>query len=197
MSPLSGSAAPGLLHRLRRADQRAVDRVAGTRSILLDRALPRLGEAANYSRLWLAVAVVLMLTGSRSARRGAVQGLLSVTLASATTNVLAKGLARRSRPDAQDLPAMRRLRRAPVTTSFPSGHAASAAAFAVGVAMEAPALAVPLGGLAAGVAVSRVAVGVHYPSDVAAGAIVGVAAAFLTRRWWPVMAVRLRRVATG
>lgn len=186
-----------MLRRLHRADQRVVERIAGTRSILLDRVLPRLSDAANYSRLWLAIAVVLMLTGSRSARRGAVRGLLSVGLASAATNVLAKGLTRRRRPDVQHLPAIRRLRRTPVTTSFPSGHAASAAAFAVGVAMEAPVLAVPLGGLAAGVAMSRVATGVHYPSDVAAGAVVGAGAAVLTRRWWPVWAVRLRRAATG
>jgi undecaprenyl-diphosphatase len=165
--------------------------------MLLDRMLPRLSAAANYSRLWLTIAVVLMLTGSPSARRGAIRGLLSVALASATTNVLAKGLARRRRPDVQHLPAIRRLRRAPVTTSFPSGHAASAAAFALGVAIEAPALAVPLGGLAAGVAMSRVATGVHYPSDVAAGAMVGAGAALLTRRCWPVRAARLRRAATG
>jgi membrane-associated phospholipid phosphatase len=187
---------PALLRRLHRVDQRVLDRMAGTRSIVLDRVLPRLSEAANYSRLWMAIAAVLMLTGSRSARRGAVRGLLSVAMASATANLLAKGLAGRRRPDVRHLPAIRRLRRAPVTSSFPSGHAASAAAFAVGVAMEAPALAVPLSGLATGVAVSRVATGVHYPSDVAAGAMVGAGAALLTRRCWPVPAVRLRPAAT-
>ena len=55
------------------------------------------------------------------------------------------------------------------TTSFPSGHAASAAAFATGVALEVPALAVPVGGLAAAVGASRAISRVHYPSDVLAG----------------------------
>jgi hypothetical protein len=64
-APASGSATPALLRRLRRAHQRVIDRVARRRSMLLDRVLPRMSEAANYSRLWLAIAVALMLTGSR------------------------------------------------------------------------------------------------------------------------------------
>jgi diacylglycerol kinase family enzyme len=73
----------------------------------------------------------------------------------------------------------------PHTTSFPSGHAASAAAFATGVALELPVLAVPVGALAAAVGASRVVTGVHFPSDVAAGFAIGAGAGLLTVRWWP------------
>jgi membrane-associated phospholipid phosphatase len=59
--------------------------------------------------------------------------------------------------------------RTPVTTSFPSGHAAAAAAFATGVGLEMPALPAPVGALAAAVGISRVVNGVHYPSDIAGG----------------------------
>jgi undecaprenyl-diphosphatase len=98
-------------------------------------------------------------------------------------NIVGKGLSARGRPgfvvaDARQVPR-------PRSTSFPSGHAASAAAFATGVSLEMPSLAVPMIGLAAAVAASRVAAGVHYPSDVLAGAFIGGAAGVLTLRWWP------------
>ena len=61
--------------------------------------------------------------------------------------------------------------------SFPSDHAA--AAFAIAVAILAVSRAVGAGFVAAAtlIALSRVAVGLHYPSDVLAGAVVGAAAA--------------------
>jgi undecaprenyl-diphosphatase len=177
-----------------------LDHVAAVESTALDRVLPPLGVAANYSRLWLGVSAALVLTGRADARRAVVRALISVAVASATANVLAKGLSRRVRPVVGQLPAARRLRRAPVTTSFPSGHAASAAAFATGVSLEMPALAVAAGGLAAAVAASRVVTGAHYPSDVAAGAVLGVGIGTLTLRWWPPgtqpWAGRLRCAAT-
>jgi undecaprenyl-diphosphatase len=156
--------------------------------------------AANYSRLWLGVAAGLVLTGRADARRAAVRGLVSLAVASATANVLAKGLSGRARPAVAQVPVVRRLRRAPLTTSFPSGHAASAAAFATGASLEMPALAVAVGGLAAAVAGSRIVTGAHYPSDVVAGAALGVGAATLTLRWWrrgaPLWTDRRRSAAT-
>jgi undecaprenyl-diphosphatase len=71
--------------------------------------------------------------------------------------------------------------RAPRTSSFPSGHAASAAAFATGAALEAPALAPPLAILALGVGWSRVRVGVHRPVEVIAGAGLGVTVALVSK----------------
>ena len=79
----------------------------------------------------------------------------------------------------------RRPGRTPVTTSFPSGHAAAAAAFATGVGLEMPALAVPVGMLAAAVGLARIVNGAHFPSDIAGGWVVGVSVGMLTLRWWP------------
>jgi membrane-associated phospholipid phosphatase len=59
----------------------------------------------------------------------------------------------------------------PSSTSFPSGHAASAFAFAYAVTRDLPGLAVPIGLLAGAVAYSRVHTGVHYPGDVVIGSI--------------------------
>ncbi len=58
-----------------------------------------------------------------------------------TANIVGKGLSVRHRTDVK-VPAARRLPR-PASPSFPSGHAANAAAFAVGVAIEKPSLAAP------------------------------------------------------
>ncbi len=166
------------------ADAVIMTRVSAANSPVLDRALPALSRAANYSRLWMGIAAGLAASGNKWGRRAALRGLASIAIASTATNVLGKGLTGRLRPTSE-VPLPRRLSRLPRTTSFPSGHAASAAAFATGVALELPVLAVPVGALAAAVGASRVVTGVHFPSDVAAGFAIGTCAGMLTVRWWP------------
>ena len=62
----------------------------------------------------------------------------------------------------------------PTTSSFPSGHASSSFACALVLSRLAPRLTVPLFVLAVLIACSRVYVGVHYPLDVLAGAVLGL-----------------------
>jgi undecaprenyl-diphosphatase len=143
-----------------------------------------LSRLADHGRLWLAAAAGLWVTGGRRPRRAAWRGVGSMAAASLAANVIGKGLTGRHRPDL-DVPASRRLPRAPRTTSFPSGHAAVAAAFVTGAAIEMPSLAAPGIALASAVGASRVATGRHYPSDVLAGTAIGAAAALATLRWWP------------
>jgi len=150
----------------------------------LDRVMPMLSELANHGKLWIALAACLQATGDQRAGRAARRGLASLAAASAAANIIGKGLASRRRPDAE-VPAARRLAHAPWTSSFPSGHAASAAAFATGAAMELPGLAPGVFALALAVGASRVVTGVHYPSDVLAGFALGAAAAASTLLWWP------------
>ena len=78
--------------------------------------------------------------------------------------------------------------------SFPSGHAVTAFAMAVGLGYFAPRLMAPLLALAALVAASRVVIGSHYLSDVLFGAALGYASAVLVRRAFAArrMAFRLR-----
>lgn len=165
-------------------DRAAVRRIGETDSRLLDLVMPRLSRLANRGLLWIVVASVLRATGDRWARRAAWRGLGGLAAASAATNILGKSLTARDRPH-DKVPGARQLNRAPRTTSFPSGHAASAAAFATGVALEKPSLAAPVIIAAAAVGASRVVTGVHYPSDVLAGFTIGAAAGALTLRWWP------------
>jgi undecaprenyl-diphosphatase len=75
-----------------------------------------------------------------------------------------------------DIPVARQVTM-PRSTSWPSGHAASAFAFASGVGAAWPQCGIPLGVVASLVAYSRVHTGVHYPSDTIAGTVCGVALA--------------------
>jgi len=83
-------------------------------------------------------------------------------------NVAIKGVVRRKRPIVDGLPA---LVRTPTKLSFPSSHASSS--FAAARAYSALVPAGPLYATAAAMGVSRVALGVHYPSDIVAGAALG------------------------
>ncbi|WP_405824015.1 phosphatase PAP2 family protein [Streptomyces sp. NBC_01390] len=150
-----------------------------------ERVLPRLSRSANHGVLWFATAAALAATGSPRARRAAVRGLASLAVASATINTVGKRSVRRPRPVLDAVPMVRQLKRQPITTSFPSGHAASAAAFATGVALESRGLGAVVAPLAFSVAMSRVYTGVHFPSDVLAGAALGAGAAFAVRELMP------------
>jgi len=171
--------------RLENLDLLLFDRVAAAHPRGLDIVLPRLSRSADHGVLWLAGAAALGLSRNRSARRAAMRGIGSLALASTAANVVAKRLTGRRRPVTDGVPIARRLLRPPITTSFPSGHAASAAAFATGVALESPWLGAAAIPLAAAVAASRVYTGAHYPGDVIAGAALGAGLAVLTQRWWP------------
>ncbi|MFF2328473.1 MULTISPECIES: bifunctional phosphatase PAP2/diacylglycerol kinase family protein [unclassified Streptomyces] len=144
--------------------------------------LPRLSRSADHGLLWVGAAAGLAaLGGSARARRAALRGIASLGVASAFINTIGKGAVRRERPVLDTVPMIRRLKRQPFTTSFPSGHAASAAAFATGVALESKGWGAAVAPLALSVAASRVYTGVHYPSDVLTGAALGVGAAFALR----------------
>lgn len=139
--------------------------------------LPALTRAADHSKLWMLVAGALVASGDPHARRGALRGMGSIAVASLVANQVGKRILPRRRPGLSDVPVERIAHRVPLSSSFPSGHSASAAAFAVGLACEVPALAVPVAALAGGVAFSRVYTGVHYPGDVIAGAALGATVA--------------------
>lgn len=169
---------------LRAMDQALFDAVAGTPTPSLDRFLVDVSRAADRSKLWLVTAVGLTALGGGRGRRAASTGLLAIGLASAVTNLGLKPLARRRRPmrsDNHGVSDSRRVRR-PISASFPSGHAASAFAFASAAGESAPATWVPLHLAATLVGYSRVHTGVHYPSDVAVGAMVGAFCGWTVRR---------------
>jgi undecaprenyl-diphosphatase len=124
------------------------------------------------------IAAAIALLGGRRGRQAALEGVVAIAVTSATVNLGVKPLAHRMRPDrlGPDLATARHIPM-PRSTSFPSGHAASAFAFAYAVGRHLPGLAVPIRLLAGAVAYSRVHTGVHYPGDVVVGSILGAGTA--------------------
>ena len=167
----------------RRVDQAVYSAIARTPTPALDAGMSRLSRAADKSGIWLATAGLLAVFGGRSGARAAAQGLACVAVSSAVVNQGAKRLGRRARPDREGarVPPDRHVGM-PTSLSFPSGHSASAFAFATGVGYRLPAVAVPLHGLAGVVAYSRVHTGVHFPGDVVVGSLLGTVLAQLTSR---------------
>ncbi|BBC36057.1 hypothetical protein SGFS_073510 [Streptomyces graminofaciens] len=134
------------------------------------RALSRAGE---HAVVWLAAG----LTGAAvdRERRGAWLRGTALTAGAHLASMAVKRVVRRPRPALVE-PLVRTAGR----HSFPSSHASSAAAAAVAYG----ALGLPyVAPLAAAMCVSRLVVGVHYPSDVAAGVALGVATVRVGARW--------------
>lgn len=157
--------------------------IASSETPSLDRAMRGLSRAADNSKLWFGTAAALGLFGGSRGRRAAVQGLASLGVASAFANLVAKPLTHRRRPERRELEELAgRHVPMPRTSSFPSGHSASAFAFATGAGAAEPALSAPLRAVATLVGYSRVHTGVHYPADVLAGAFIGVTSAEVAGR---------------
>ncbi|MEU0054107.1 phosphatase PAP2 family protein [Streptomyces sp. NPDC006309] len=172
-------------------DRRLTKRVAAWQDPRLHRTLSAVEEAAESSKLWCGAAVVMACTGGRRGRMAAVSGLTALALAQLVSNGVCKQVAGRPRPPKEWIP-HDEVEDRPDSSSFPSGHTAAAVAFTAALIPSWPqagaACAVP----AAVVAVERVQSGAHYPSDVAAGAAIGLGSAWLVRRL-PWLAVRVGR----
>lgn len=164
---------------LRETDHELYDAIAVAGTPTVDAALRTLSRAANYSRLWMATAAGLAAFGGPTGRRAAVTGLVSVGLTSAVVNQGFKRVFRRDRPTRLEQDLNRHVRM-PESTSFPSGHSASAFAFAQGVSHTMPWTGLGLRVVAGLVAYSRVHTGVHYPLDVAVGSMIGMGVGQLT-----------------
>lgn len=159
-------------------DRELYDAIATAGSPRVDAALRSLSKAANYSRLWMATAAALALTGP-TGRRAAVTGMVAIGVSSAVVNQGFKRAFRRERPSRAETDNNRHVRM-PSSTSFPSGHSASAFAFAQAVSATMPWTGAGLRAVAFAVAYSRVHTGVHYPLDVVVGGLIGTAVGQLT-----------------
>ncbi|OPC77089.1 phosphatase PAP2 family protein [Embleya scabrispora] len=145
------------------------------------RVLSEVEEAAESSKLWCAAAAVMAATGGRRGCVAAAAGLSALVLAQVASNGLCKRVVDRPRPPKEWIP-HDEVEDRPDSSSFPSGHTAAAVAFTTAVAPSWPGAAAVCALPAAMVALERVQSGAHYPTDVAAGAAVGLAAAWLVRR---------------
>ena len=168
MTAARGTGLVRLDHAVLRSTRRTLGR---TPAVPVARAMSHFGEHAIG---WIALGGVGWLSGRRRDEWAA--GTVGVVAAHAA-GVVVKRIVRRVRPALEDVPA---LVSTPSRLSFPSAHSTSTAAAAVGFA---PMVGAPLmAGVTGAMLVSRVLLGVHYPSDVVTGAALGAGVATVVRR---------------
>jgi undecaprenyl-diphosphatase len=145
----------------------------------LDPCMLFLGSINDYGVVWLVLLGALAALGGKTGRWAALTGLAALVLGFVSSEVL-KSLVMQPRPFVS-LPDVRLLISPPSSYSFPSVNATYAFAASSGASLTARRLLgrLPIwvwGFLALAVAISysRVYVGVHYPSDVLSGAIIGI-----------------------
>jgi undecaprenyl-diphosphatase len=149
--------------------------VATHRVGFLDDVFVGLGTIDKLGLVWVAAALAIGF-GLRAGRLPTI-GLAVLVAASAlaadAVSFVVKDLVQRARP----FEAHRQIHPLYVvhSSSFPAGHAATAFAGAVVLSYVAPRAAPVLLLVAVAIAFSRVYVGVHYPTDVLAGAAIGLA----------------------
>ena len=160
----------------------------------LDALMPALSWAGNLGAVWIVLLGAIAAFGKKTGREVALTGLVSRVVGFAASEVI-KEITARPRPFSV-LPDIGLLIGAPDSYAFPSGHATSAFAAAGGAAFTARRLIgkVPVWGwgmlaLATAMAYSRLYVGVHWPTDVAAGVVLGLASGWACAR----LAFRRRR----
>ncbi|MFI5877201.1 phosphatase PAP2 family protein [Streptomyces sp. NPDC051445] len=170
-----------LLAEIRETDRHLAQRLAASAPPALHRALSAVEETAEGTKLWCGAAVVMAWLGGWRGRKAAAAGMTAVTVAQLVSNGVCKQLADRPRPPKEWFPHDEAEDR-PDSSSFPSGHTAAAVAFTAAVAPAWPLAGALCTVPAAMVAVERVQSGAHYPSDVAAGAAIGLASAWLIHR---------------
>ncbi len=141
-----------------------------------ERAISLFSRTGEHAACWLALGAVGAVTAPDAAgRRAWLRGALIVA-SSYAANFAVKLAVRRARPQ---LPGLEPLTPTVSRLSFPSAHATTS--FAAARAFSAVAPGAPLYAVAGAFALSRPYLGVHYPSDVVAGAVLGTAIAEV----WP------------
>ena len=128
------------------------------------------GTIGEYAAVWAAIGAAGALADPERRRRWGVAALVGP--AAVNVNYAVKLAVGRERPLIEGHPA---LAKAPSKLSFPSAHATSSLAAATALGRVEPGARLPLLGLAAAICLSRPYLGMHYPSDVLAGAALGAA----------------------
>jgi membrane-associated phospholipid phosphatase len=169
--PRGGLILTPMLRFLERADRRALRFMrARGHSPAAEGVMKALGTTGEWGVVWVAIA--LAAAASDPKRRPRWLRAAPVAPTAVGLNYLVKVAVRRDRPRLRRLPA---LASAPSALSFPSAHATSSLAAATAMGRVEPRARLPLFALAAALCATRPYLGMHYPSDVLAGAALGVA----------------------
>lgn len=129
-----------------------------------------LSKTGENGYLWFAIGLIGAIADPSRRWQWVVVALLGP--AAIVFNFVIKLIVKRPRPSLEGLPP---LGGAPSSLSFPSAHATASFAAATAVTRITPELGIPLLAVATLMALSRPYLGMHYPSDILAGALLGIA----------------------
>lgn len=186
-----GARLTGLHKALFELDAKLLRHMHGRRKARLNRAMKLVTHMGDPLG-WAALTGGMAVTGKKG--RMLVRQAVPPALAAVSVSYVLKVAFGRPRPRV-GMDNLEALVRDPDKYSFPSAHAASSTAIAVGTALRAPAVGIPLAVLATLISFSRIYVGVHYPLDVAAGILVGGSVAMTEPVWRPVVNANVKSSA--
>ncbi|ABX43740.1 phosphatase PAP2 family protein [Lachnoclostridium phytofermentans] len=153
-----------------RIDEKLLFQLFKKRSNTMDWFMCFITSLGNCSMIWLAFSLFYWIYGDRQVTKAI---LLSLLLTIIGNNLIIKSLCMRKRP-CDKYKDIKMLIKRPIGSSFPSGHAATSFACATAIVaydLRIGSIALILATL---IAISRVYLFVHFPSDVLAGILSGI-----------------------
>ena len=154
-----------------------LDFLQSIRSDFLDRIMIILSTLGNLGAVWI-ISTALMLCFKKS-RRGGLYSALAIAIEFIICNLILKNVFARPRPFTLNT-SIAPIIKPPTDFSFPSGHAGSSFAAAAALKAAGSPFWLPAGILAALISFSRLYLYVHYPTDVIAGALLGIFSGWLS-----------------
>ncbi len=153
-------------------------------STFMDKFMPVITFLGNNALFWIVIAVLLLISKKYRTTGLMLIGALAICLI--IGNLTLKPVIARARPCWVNTD-IHLLVSSPKDYSFPSGHTMSSFAAAVVLFLRNKKVGIWALLLAAMIAFSRLYLYVHYPSDVAVGLVLGIAAAYLSVKGLPIM----------
>ena len=138
---------------------------------VLDWLVPKISSLGNAGWFWIVVTLLLLILPYN--RKIGVQAAISLIITVIICNIILKPSIMRCRPCWLE-PDVQLLVKVPHDFSFPSGHSNASFAVATAIFSRNKKLGIPALILAAAIAISRLYVFVHWPTDVLVGTIIGI-----------------------
>ncbi len=160
-------------------------------STLMDKIMPVITFLGNNGVVWIVIAVLLVISKKYRTTGLMLVGALVICLI--IGNLTLKPVIARARPCWVNT-SVHLLVSSPKDYSFPSGHTMSSFAAAVVLFLRNKKFGIWALLLAAMISFSRLYLYVHYPSDVAAGLVLGIAAAYLSVKAFPIVRNMLNKI---
>lgn len=170
-----------MINTIKTIDERILVRISKLHRPLLNKIMVAATIAGNTGTIWLLIAVPMLL--NQSARNKGIKLVLSLLLTGFVGEIIIKRLVGRMRPS-KAIEQEKLLIKKPITYSFPSGHTSSSFAAALTISLNYPNFTIPVFFLAGTISFSRLYLRVHYPSDILAGAALGVICSLIVNAFY-------------